>query len=66
MRGTAHGVSAAVGKLGALAPAILYNYIDNHTKFWVVTWLGLLGFAFTVIFIPDTTGELRASHFRPM
>lgn len=32
IRATAHGVSAAVGKLGALAPTILYNYIDNQTK----------------------------------
>jgi MFS family permease len=56
IRATAHGVSAAVGKLGALAPAILYNYIDNHTKFWVVTWFGLAGMILTVLFVPDTTG----------
>lgn len=37
IRATAHGVSAAVGKLGALAPTILYNYIGNQTKFWVVS-----------------------------
>lgn len=39
IRSTAHGFSAATGKLGALAPTILYNYIiDNQTKFWVVPW----------------------------
>lgn len=60
IRGTAHGVSAAVGKLGALAPAILYHYIDNHTKFWVVTWFGLAGWILTLVFVPDTTGlDLR-------
>jgi len=60
IRSTAHGFSAAWGKLGALAPAILYNYIGNHTKFWVVSWFGLLGFLLTVVFIPDTTGlDLR-------
>ncbi|ETS64420.1 hypothetical protein PaG_01274 [Moesziomyces aphidis] len=60
IRATSHGVSAAVGKLGALAPAILYNYIDNHTKFWVVSWFGLLGWVLTMVFIPDTTGlDLR-------
>ncbi|SPO29326.1 related to inorganic phosphate transporter [Ustilago trichophora] len=60
IRATSHGVSAAVGKLGALAPAILYNYIDNHTKFWVVSWFGLLGWILTMVFIPDTTGlDLR-------
>ncbi|GAC97990.1 potential glycerophosphoinositol permease [Pseudozyma hubeiensis SY62] len=60
IRATSHGVSAAVGKLGALAPAVLYNYIDNHTKFWVVSWFGLLGWILTMVFIPDTTGlDLR-------
>jgi hypothetical protein len=60
IRGTAHGVSAAVGKLGALAPAILYHYIDNHTKFWVVTWFGLAGWIMTLVLVPDTTGlDLR-------
>ncbi|CDZ96190.1 Inorganic phosphate transporter [Phaffia rhodozyma] len=61
IRATCHGLSAAAGKLGALAPAILYNYLaDVRTKFWVVTWFGLLGFVLTVVFIPDTTGlDLR-------
>ena len=30
IRATAHGFSAATGKLGALAPTVLYNYIDNR------------------------------------
>jgi hypothetical protein len=60
IRSTAHGFSAAWGKLGALAPAVLYNYIGNRTKFWVVSWFGLLGFFLTVVFVPDTTGlDLR-------
>jgi hypothetical protein len=43
-----------------LAPAILYHYIDNHTKFWVVTWFGLAGWVLTILFVPDTTGlDLR-------
>ncbi|KAK4055359.1 hypothetical protein OIO90_003197 [Microbotryomycetes sp. JL221] len=60
IRATAHGFSAAMGKLGALAPTVLYNYIDNHTKFWVVPWFGLLGAVLTAVFLPDTTGlDLR-------
>ncbi|GAA6017770.1 hypothetical protein JCM11491_004611 [Sporobolomyces phaffii] len=60
IRSTAHGFSAACGKLGALLPAVMYNYIDNQTKFWVVTWFGLLGMALTGLFLPDTTGlDLR-------
>jgi hypothetical protein len=60
IRSTAHGISAACGKLGALVPAVLYNYISNNTKFWVVSWFGLVGFVLTVLFVPDTTGlDLR-------
>ncbi|GAA5859566.1 hypothetical protein JCM5353_001507 [Sporobolomyces roseus] len=60
IRSTAHGFSAACGKLGALLPAVLYNYIDNQTKFWVVTWFGLGGMILSAVFLPDTTGlDLR-------
>jgi len=60
IRGTAHGFSAAVGKLGALAATVLYNYIGPRIKFWVVSWFGLIGFILTFVFIPDTTGlDLR-------
>jgi hypothetical protein len=60
VRSTAHGFSAAWGKLGALAPAILYNYIGSHIRFWVVPWFGLLGIIITEVFLPDTTGlDLR-------
>ena len=60
IRSTAHGVSAACGKLGALFPAVVYNYVGNGTKFWIVSWLGLLGFILIVLFTPDTTGlDLR-------
>lgn len=56
VRATAHGFSAAVGKLGALTAAVLYNYIDTQTKFYVVPWFGLAGVLLTVGFLPDTTG----------
>ncbi|KAI5475472.1 MFS phosphate transporter, partial [Pseudohyphozyma bogoriensis] len=60
IRGTAHGFSAACGKLGALAPTVLYNYVGNQTKFWVVPWFGLVAAAVTYVFLPDTTGlDLR-------
>jgi hypothetical protein len=40
--------------------AILYNYTSSRTRFWVVCWLGLVGFLLTAIFLPDTTGlDLR-------
>jgi len=56
VRATAHGFSAAVGKLGALTAAILYNYITTQQKFHVVPWFGLAGVILSVVFLPDTTG----------
>ncbi|KAI9730477.1 MAG: hypothetical protein M1818_008172 [Claussenomyces sp. TS43310] len=56
VRATAHGFSAATGKLGALFASILYNYIDTPQKFYVVPWFGLAGMLLTLIFLPDTTG----------
>lgn len=56
VRSRAHGISAAVGKLGALTPTILFNYISDRTKFWVVCWAGLIGCVVTLVFVPDATG----------
>lgn len=56
VRATAHGFSAAFGKAGALLASVLYNYIDNQTKFYVVPWFGLAGMFLTWMFLPDTTG----------
>jgi len=56
VRASAHGFSAAVGKLGALTAAIMYAYISIQQKFYVVPWFGLLGMLVTAIFLPDTTG----------
>lgn len=56
VRATAHGVSAAIGKAGALFATVLYNYIDTQTKFYVVPWFGLAGMLLTALFLPDTTG----------
>lgn len=70
IRATAHGFSAAVGKMGALLAAVLYNYIDTQTKFYVVPWFGLAGAILTWLFLPDTTGldlkeqERRWSYIR--
>ncbi|KAJ5666935.1 hypothetical protein N7462_011344 [Penicillium macrosclerotiorum] len=56
IRATAHGISAAAGKAGALLASVLYNYIDTQTKFYVVPWFGLAGVVVTLAFLPDTTG----------
>ncbi|PQE07021.1 MFS phosphate transporter protein [Rutstroemia sp. NJR-2017a BBW] len=70
VRATAHGFSAAVGKLGALFASVLYNYIDTQMKFYIVPWFGLAGMLLTALFLPDTTGldlkeqERRWSYIR--
>ncbi len=46
-----------MGKLGALTPTILFNYISDRAKFWVVCWAGLIGCVVTLVFVPDATGE---------
>ncbi|KAK6418339.1 hypothetical protein LTR95_017208 [Oleoguttula sp. CCFEE 5521] len=56
VRATAHGFSAACGKLGALTAAVLYAYIDVPMRFLVVPWFGLAGALITLVFMPDTTG----------
>ena len=56
IRATAHGFSAAWGKLGALLATVVYNYIGTQTKFYFVPWFGLAGMVVTYLFLPDTTG----------
>lgn len=56
IRASAHGFAAAIGKLGALVAAVMYNYISTTQKFYVVPWFGLAGMVLTFLFLPDTTG----------
>ncbi|MCJ1452441.1 hypothetical protein MMC28_002784 [Mycoblastus sanguinarius] len=56
IRATAHGFSAACGKLGALTAAVMYSYISIQQRFYVVPWFGLGGMLVTLLFLPDTTG----------
>lgn len=56
VRSTVHGFSAAIGKTGALAATILYNYIEDRSKFWLAALCTLVGFILTIVFVPDSTG----------
>lgn len=56
IRATAHGFSAACGKLGALMAAVLYNYLSTQQIFKVVPWFAFAGMLVTLLFMPDTTG----------
>ncbi|CRG86803.1 putative inorganic phosphate transporter 1-7 [Talaromyces islandicus] len=56
IRASAHGMSAAWGKLGALVTAILGSYTTVQQRFYIVPWFGLAGMVITFFFLPDTTG----------
>jgi hypothetical protein len=56
IRASAHGFSAACGKVGALVTALLGNYTTVPQRFFIVPWFGLLGMVVTALFLPDTTG----------
>jgi Sugar (and other) transporter len=56
IRATAHGFSAACGKLGALVAAVAGSYLSPQNRFYFVPWFGLLGMLVTLVFLPDTTG----------
>jgi hypothetical protein len=43
IRATAHGISAAADKLGALAIATIGSYTTTQQQFYIVPWFGLLG-----------------------
>ncbi|KAJ5916069.1 hypothetical protein N7504_000084 [Penicillium tannophilum] len=65
IRGTAHGISAAAGKLGALIIAIISSYTTTQQRFYIVPWFGLFGALVTYLFLPDTTGlDLREQERR--
>ena len=56
MRSTAHGISAASGKVGSIAVVVWFNYASTSGKFWIVWPAALTGAFVTWIFIADTTG----------
>ncbi|KKK24821.1 hypothetical protein P175DRAFT_0533443 [Aspergillus ochraceoroseus IBT 24754] len=65
IRATAHGISAAAGKLGALMIAIVGSYTTTQQQFYIVPWFGLGGTLLTWLFLPDTTGlDLREQERR--
>jgi MFS family permease len=56
IRSTAHGFSAAVGKVGALVATVSFAYIGDRTKFILAAVSMLVGLLLTLVFVPDTTG----------
>lgn len=61
VRGLAHGISAAVGKLGAILSGVLFNYLANEVLdvpkvLWIFFAVNLAGAVMTFFFVPETTG----------
>ena len=62
MRGFAHGVSAATGKLGAILSGVLFNYLSDKSRWgvanvlWVFFACNVLGAISTFLLVPETKG----------
>lgn len=59
-RAMSHGLSAAVGKAGALVAGVVFALTSDQGKFYISAACGLAGVLSTLLFIPDITGlDLR-------
>jgi hypothetical protein len=56
VRATFQGVSAAMGKVGAIIADVVFSYVTQRTSFYLSAAFGIVGAAVTVLFLPDTTG----------
>lgn len=56
VRSTAHGISAAVGKVGSIGVVVWYNYAGTKGKYWIAWPVSFLGAFICWFFIADTTG----------
>lgn len=61
VRGLAHGLSAAIGKLGAILSGLLFNYLASGSfgvanVLWIFVACSLLGAIMTIFFVPESAG----------
>ena len=56
IRSTAHGISAATGKVGSISVVVWLNYLGNRNKFWITWPFALAGAVCCWVFIADNTG----------
>lgn len=62
VRGFAHGVSAATGKVGAILSGVLFNYLSGPTEIgianvlWIFFACSILGAIMTFFFVPESKG----------
>ena len=62
LRGTLHGLSAFLGKTGALIATIIFGTIDTPTIFKICGIVGLIGAALTALFSVDLTHVSLSEH----
>jgi MFS family permease len=62
IRGTCHGLSAFLGKCGALLATILFSKLSVVLIFWVCGAVSVMGLVFTYIFSVDLTHVSLAEH----
>ena len=62
LRGTLHGLSAFLGKAGALMATIIFGTVDTPTIFLICGCVGLAGCVLTVVFSADMTHVSLAEH----
>ena len=62
LRGTLHGLSAFLGKTGALIATIIFGSIDTPTIFKICGVVGMIGAVLTILFSVDLTHVSLSEH----
>ena len=65
IRSTAHGISAATGKVGSISVVVWLNYLGNRNKFWITWPFALAGAVCCWVFVADNTGLDLAEQVSP-
>lgn len=62
LRGTLHGLSAFLGKTGALVATVVFGNVETPTLFLICGCVGIVGCILTVFFSVDMTHVSLAEH----
>ena len=62
LRATCHGISAFMGKTGALLATLVFSHLTSPQIFFVCSGVGVIGSIFTLFFSVDLTHVSLAEH----
>jgi len=62
LRATCHGISAFMGKTGALLATLVFSHLESSEIFFVCSGVGAIGTLFTLFFSVDLTHVSLAEH----